>query len=148
MTQAQQVISLTLGVLALVGIIAGYYRFWRPWWNKIINGGRLWWETQIGSDAILHPVTGEVIQPAQKGIAHRLHAVEQGQAQQIELMERVILLMEGEKAQNHRIDAVEDRVSILEAGAVERTIVRAESAAMLNLVAQEQAAADSRPDLD
>ena len=150
MTQAQQIITLTLGVLALIAAVAGYYVKWRPWWRKVMAGARLWWSTQSGSDAVLHPITGDVIQPAQKGIAHRLYAVEVGQVRQAELMERVIALMEAEKAQNHRIDEVEARVTILEAGAVERTIVRAESAAMLNLVAQESAASmpPDHPDLD
>lgn len=150
MSQAQQVLTLTLGLLALAAVIGGYYRWWRPRWERAVKGARLWWATQIGTEAIHHPVTGDEIQPAQKGIAHRLYAVEQGQERQAELMERVIVLMEAEKAQNHRIDEVEARVTILEAGAVERTIVRAESAAMLNLVAQETAAnmPPDTPDLD
>lgn len=150
MTQTTQILALVGTILGLVGVITGYYLKWRPWWRKVVAGARLWWSTQSGSDAVLHPVTGDVIQPAQKGIAHRLYAVEIGQERQAELMERVIALMEAEKAQNHRIDEVEARVTILEAGAVERTIVRAESAAMLNLVAQESAAnmPPDHPDLD
>lgn len=151
MTQAQQVISIIVGILGIAGIIYGFMRFWLPRWHKIKADARLWWATQVGSEAIKHPVTGETIHPEQKGVAHRLYAVEQGQERQAELMERVIVLMEAEKAQNHRIDEVEARVTILEAGAVERTIVRAESAAMLNLVAQETASQpphDDSPDLE
>ena len=151
MTQAQQTLTLTLGVLTLVGVVAGYCRFWRPRWRAFTAGVRLWWATQVGSEAILHPVTGEEIQPAQKGVAHRLHDLEQGQAGQSAILARAIDLLEGQQSLNHRIDGIDDRLTVVESGVVERTVARAESAAMLNLVAQEAAShppADDRPDLD
>lgn len=151
MTQTQQAVSIIIGLLGIIGTIYGFMRYWRPKWRQVKSGAHLWWTTQVGTEAVTHPVTGDVIRPAQRGVAHRLYAVEQGQERQAELMERVIALMEAEKTQNQRIDQVEARVTILEANTVERTVVRAESAALLNLVSQERDAdcpPTEPPDLD
>ena len=146
MTQTQQILALAGAAFGLAGTVYGFVRYWLPKWRKFTASAHLWWATQVGAEAITHPVTGDIIHPEQKGVAHRLYAVEQGQERFAELMERVLVLMEGDKAQNARIDKVEARVTILEAASVERTVVRAESAALLNLAAQEYASPP--PDLD
>lgn len=146
MTQAQQILALTTAVLGLVGLVTGYYRFWRPRWRKLVAGARLWWSTQVGSDAITHPVTGDIIQAAQKGVAHRLHAVEQGLTGQSEILARAIALLEGQQELSNRIDGIDHRLTVVERGTLERTVVRAESAALLNLVAQEAASHGTQPE--
>lgn len=117
--------ALTLAVLAF-GLIGAAYGTWR----RVRPGARraaAALDAIIGKEAVTDR-SGQVLEPAQPGLTHRVATVEEAV---VEFRHMVGLLTETQ----HAITSLDARVKSLEDGRIEKVIAQAESAQMWRAVA-------------
>lgn len=119
MDGTQQVVAITGGVLAIVGLAGG-------WWYK--------WGRQMTatSEAILGRAevtdrSGAVIQEAQPGMPAQV-------ARLTEMVGRLADMHHRVDSVENRLGRVEERVEVLEAGTVERVMTKVESATAFSAI--------------
>ncbi len=147
LTLAERVMALAATTLGLLGLVLAYTRRIRPIFKRVVDTWSALTELLFGRPAEeANPITGAPPVPAVLGIGPRLAAQENAQAAQAEQMtvltNAVAKLVDNE----HRLAALESRVSILEDARVERVVAQAESAAMWSAVDREQHADPSPSD--
>lgn len=150
MTQAQQIITLMAGIGAIVALLYGAYRWVVPRFRSASNWFVGMAEAIGGRPPMVDRATGKEVSPMVPALGVRLDRFEEGQERLATVVTDLTNLVRDQRAQDSRLDDHDQRITTLERASLERTIVRAESAAMLNLVAQEAAAnlPSDAPDLD
>ena len=144
----ENIFKLVILVGGAVGVLYGAYRWSAPRVRGLIDWFVGMTEAITGRPPMVDRATGKEVSPAVPALGVRLDHFQQGQDRLAIVVTDLTDLIRDQRAQDSRLDDHDQRITTLEQASLERTVVRAESAAMLNLVAQEQAAADSRPDLD
>lgn len=140
MSSIQQYVTLIVGCGAVVGLIYGAYRWVAPRARRVATrvGGAM--DAIGGRPPVVDRSTGRELAPAMPPLGVRLDRFEQGQDRLALVVTDLTDLIRDQRAQDNRLDDHDLRITTLEQASLERTITRAESAAMLNLVAQEAAA--------
>lgn len=139
---AGDAVGLALAVIALVSAVIGWLRWVRP---KIHRGKREVTAVRdaiLGRDPIVDSITGEEIEPALPGMGVRMaHQEQQSRDQQLQM--QILTDAVSKLAESHtRLDAIENRVKVLEDSAIERVVARAEAAHAWRAMA---AAAEAQP---
>lgn len=145
MTHIQQAITLTIGVCTLVGLAYAAHRWASPRWRRLSDrlGGAI--DAIGGRPPMVDRATGREVSPAVPPLGVRLDRFEEGQDRLAVVVTDLAALIRDQRDQDTRLDDHESRISTLETASLERTVTRAESAAMLNLVAQERDLAAQPP---
>ena len=132
-------ITLTLGFVALAGVVLGWLRWVRP---KIHRGRKevvAVRDAILGREAITDSVTGKEIAPALPGMGVRMAHQESQMALLTDAVAKI--------ADSHgRLESLEDRVKALEEASVERIVTRAESAQAWRAIAAVHESDDDEPD--
>jgi hypothetical protein len=118
----QAVVAITGSGIAILAALAGWLRWVRPKLKKTAGEVVAIRDSILGRDPIVDTITGREIEPALPGIGVRMASNEK----QLGVLANAVAQIAHSHAQleNH-----EDRISRLEAGAVERVVTKAESAA-------------------
>jgi hypothetical protein len=131
--------------LALVGAILGFLRWVRPKMRRAGSDIRAGRDALVGRDAVFDTITGKEIAPALPGIGVRMATTE---LQMSTLTEAVATLADNDgrlsSLEQWRNDVDRWR-NLIDAGAVERVVTRAESAAAWRAV---EAVANGTPPED
>jgi cell division protein FtsB len=127
--QTGAVLSVLLGMVALLGAAAGWLRWVRPRLSVLRAKFVQATDSLIGREEQRDSITGRVIAPALPGIGVRMENVERS-------IESIATLLKSQHTQDqrldaleHRNDAIEHRVQQLEDGTIERIAAKAESVA-------------------
>jgi hypothetical protein len=125
LSQTATSLGIVLAVATLVGLWLTHYKVVRPWWRKLkrdVVGGR---DVLVGRPAIIDPVTKKEIAPALASLGERLDS---NQTEINGTLRDIVSLLESQRQQQRWNEAMETRVTLLESGAVERIVTKAESA--------------------
>lgn len=120
---------------AVVGVILGWLRWVRPRMRRTVHEVAAIRDSILGRDAVVDSITGTELAPALPGVGVRLAETEKHLGVLAEAVATI--------AESHvRLEEHEVRIAALEAGAVERIVSRADSAAAWEAM---RAAAESTP---
>lgn len=129
MTNAQELIGLSIAACTLLAILGGWFRWVRPRYRRTKAEAVSIRDAIIGREPVVDTITGKQISPALPGIGQRIATVEDA-----------LLKLTDQQAQLNEHD---QRITILEEARAERVITQAESAAMWRAVGNAQ---DSPPE--
>lgn len=154
LTGLNDVTDTILGIGAVVALLFGWSRVLKPRLSKAWRATLGFIYSLVGREAIIDPVTEEVLVPAKPGLglwmANQEHLANQNAKQMAELTETVATLAKVVEHQGRLDIVVEDherRLTALEAARVEQLIARKESTAAYEAItAVAKGAADTVPD--
>jgi hypothetical protein len=130
--------TLSAGILVLTGL-AAWLRWVRPRIQKTRGEVVAIRDSILGRDPIVDTITGREIEPALPGIGVRMAANEHNLERLTDAVSQI--------AQSHaRLENHEERIVQLEAGAVERVMTKAESAAAWRAIAAVAGEPDEAPE--
>jgi hypothetical protein len=125
LSQTATSLGIILGVLGVISAVVAHYKVIRPRWRKFkgdVTSGR---DVLVGRPAIIDPVTKKEIAPALASLGERLDST---QTEINGTLRDIVSLLESQRQQQRWNEAMETRVTLLESGAVERIVTKAESA--------------------
>jgi hypothetical protein len=132
-----------IGVITLAAMVVSFYRLVRPKLRRASSDIRAGRDALVGREAVFDTITGKEIAPALPGIGVRMATTE---LQMTTLTEAVATLADGRLTSLELWRADVDRWrGVVDAGAVERVVTRAESAAAWRAV---EAVANGTPPED
>ena len=136
MNQITETTGALLGVIALLGAVAGWVKWLRPklYARELDQVAQR--DALIGRPPVLDSITGKVLAPALPGIGQRMDTIETAVAELVRSKER-------HEAHEAHLARHDDQIAALEAGSVERVVSKAESAAAWRAM---EAAALAQPD--
>jgi hypothetical protein len=139
LNQSQAVIACTVGGLTILAALVGYVRWARPGIKQAKSDFVAARDSIVGRDAVKDSITGREIEPALPGIGVRMAANERNLGRLTDAVAQI--------AQSHaRLENHEERIVQLEAGAVERVMSKAESAAAWRAIAAVAGEPDEAPE--
>lgn len=131
-----------LGVFAVLGTVAGFFRWVLPRFRETKKDLRAFRDAILGREAINHPDTGVELAPPIPGIGNRMA----NQEQQMSVLTEAVSAIAGS---HKRIDDLEERMGRLEQNRdLERIVGKAESIQMfktIETVANAQPPDDDEP---
>lgn len=120
-------LALALSVGALLSMIFGWFRWWRPRIHKARSDGVAMRDAILGRDPIVDSITGKELAPPLPGIGVRMAH----QETQMELLTTAVTQIADShrriETAEKRIDRHDDEIAVLKAAAMERVMTRAES---------------------
>lgn len=122
MTQANELILVSISAATLIGLLYAGLRWARPRWASVRHDVRAGRDALVGREPIVDSITGKEIAPALPGIGQRMATVETA----------LIALVDNERRLTHLETTVEGHTEALKElreSTVERIVTRAESTA-------------------
>ena len=133
--RTNEIVGLALGLLALMGAVAGWLKVIRPRYRAARRKAIAISDALIGREAITDTITGRELAPALPGIGARMETVEKA-------VTHVADLLTTQRDQDREIETLKERVTEahkridnLEAQTIERVATKAESVAAWKAVA-------------
>lgn len=136
MNQITETTGALLGVIALLGAVAGWVKWLRPKLHARELDRVAQRDALIGRPPVLDSITGKVLAPALPGIGQRMDTIETSVAELARSSQR-------HEAHEAHLARHDDQIAALETGSVERVVSKAESAAAWRAM---EAAALAQPD--
>lgn len=132
-----------LAVGAVLALLAGWARWLRPRWRRVMRDVKAARDSLLGREAVVDTITGKEISPALPGVGARMAHQEQQMDLLTMTVTKLVDQQQHQAALEARVGHVEGRVAALEEAAVERVVTRAESTAAWRAM---EAAARNRDD--